>query len=289
MSGPDPRHEWFLVSELDVDGVPVIFWMPQGEVVGMKKWIRKGKAVSYRVRDKTGRDYVDLPRFAWPSLWRPLRQDLWPYPLPEPAVIQPDPEPVRPKASPRVDPPKLDVSINYYSPPGEISRREAEVRMIRFIRTEGVSPNDAPTALRVGWPSVADSLTTMIAAWDEGRSYPIDDPVPVWVPTPKDVSDSHIVHKWFISLNPPALGGERINSLQRALILRARLPTPTWADMALRLKTRDPEGLYERAVNAVHRAANGLEVFPGLKLPDPMEELRARNRAWRESGEWGER
>lgn len=280
--GPDPRFEWFRTAELDVDGEPVIFWMPEGEVVGLKKWTRKGKSVSYRLR-RTGRHYVDLPRFAWPSLWRPLREDLWPYELPEPVVLMDEPEVVKPKASPRRDPPQIDVTINRYSPPGDVSRSEAEIRMIRFIRTERVTPWETPTALRTGWPAVVDSLSVMIAEWDEARSYPIDDPVPAWVPTPKDISDSHVVGKWFISLNPPGLSGKRINLLQRAIICRARMPTPTWGEMAVRIETDDPRGVYDRAVNAVHRAANGLPVYPHEDVTDPLEELRARNRAYRQA------
>lgn len=280
--GPDPKYEWFYVSELDVDGEPVIFWLPEGEVVGMKKWTRKGRYVTYRIRRKGFRDYVDLPKWAWPSLWRPMRQDLWPHPLPEPAVLMQMRELEKPKASPRVDPPSIDVTIHRYSPEGEISREEAEIRMIRYIRTEEVLPLSNPTALRIGWPAVFDSLSEVIARLEEGYSYPIDDPVPRWEPTPRDISDSHIVVKWFMALNPPGLGSERINSLQEALIFRAHLPTPTWGEMAVLLNTQDPHSLYERAVNAVHRAANGLKVFPHLNLPDPMEELRKRNRAWRQ-------
>lgn len=284
--GPNPRFNWYRCDDLEADGELVIFWWPWGEGIGMKKWTRRGRKVVYRVR-RTPKHFEDLPEWARPHLWRPLREDLWPYELPEPVPIRSMPEIPKPQVSPRKQREEIDVTITRYSPSGEISRREAEIRMIRFIRTERVTPWTNPTALRVGWPAVIASIAEMIASWDEAKTYPINDPRPSWTPTPKDIADSEIVVQWFCALNPPALGGPKINSLQAVLIARANLPTPTWDEMAVLLDTDDPKGLYERALNVVERVANGQPAFPGVfrYIPDPIEELRRRNRLYRERAE----
>lgn len=279
MSDPDPKFNWYRTSELDCEDLVIFYW-PWGEGIGMKKFTRRGRAV-YRIRRSLLR-FEDMPKWATPSLWRPIREDLWPYELPEPAAVLYPPERPKPTVSPREPRETIDVTIHRYSPPGEITREEAEIRMIRFLRTEQVTPWSNPTALRIGWPAVVNSIAEMIASWDEARTYPINDPVPVWTPTPRDITDSEIVAKWFCALNPPGLGRERITDLQEVLIARASLPTPTWDEIALLIEHSDPKNLYERALNAVHRVANGLPAFPGLNLPDPIEELRRRNRLYRE-------
>lgn len=279
--GPSPLHHWYRTSDLDHDGVLVMFWFDWGEGLGIKKFTRRGKTAVYRIR-RSARHFEDLPKWAVPSLWRPIREDMWPYPLPEPVKVLTPPERPKPAASPRKQRNVVDVTIHRYSPPGEISREEAEIRMIRFIRTEQVTPWSNPTALRTGWPSVVYSLAGMIANWDEAHTYATEAPRPVWIPTPRDIADSEVVAKWFCALNPPGLGGERINGLQEVLIARALEPTPSWSEVGQIIGASDPKDLYRRALNAVHRAANGQPAFPGLDLPDPIEELRRRNRLYRE-------
>lgn len=281
--GPDPQYRWYRADDLDHDSILVCFWLDWGEALGMKKFTRRGKSAVYRIR-KSNRHFEDLPKWASPSLWRPIREDMWPYPLPEPVTILVPPERPEPVASPRKPKEAVDVTIHRYSEPGEISREEAEIRMIRFIRTEHVSPWHNPTGLRSGWPGYLDYLSEWAKSLEEAKKDATRDPTPRWEPTPRDITDSETVVKWFTSLNPPGLGRvrPRINDLQEVIIWRALEPAPSWAEIGDEMGVTDARDLYRRAMNAVHRVANGEPAFPHLNLPDPIEELRRRNRLWRE-------
>lgn len=279
MTGPDPLHRWYRPADLDHDSVLVFFWFPWGEGMGMKKFTRGGRSAGYRLR-KSNRHFEDLPRWAIPELWRPLREDTWPWPLPEPVTLLSPPERPEPVASPRRPKEAIDVTIHRYSEPGAISRAEAEIRMIRFIRTDRVLPWSNPSGLVSGWN--IGQLSEWAKSLDEAAKDATRDPTPRWEPTPRDITDSETVLKWFMALNPPGLGRERINDLQEVIIWRAMEPTPSWGDIGGLMGCGDAADLYRRAMNAVHRAANGEPAFPHLNLPDPIAELRRRNRLYRE-------
>lgn len=274
-------HTWYYTGDLDLDGVLVMFLLQTGgQGPGIKKWVRRGKRVVYRLWVGPNR-YEDIPRWAEPDLWRPIRPENWPHPLPDlSAVVQHAPEPVKPVASPRVPVPVIDVAIRHYSPPGEISRAEAEIRMIRFIRTDRVQPWANPSGLVSGWN--VGQISEWAKSLEEEKKDATRDPTPRWEPTPRDITDSETVLKWFMALNPPGLGRERINDLQEVIIWRAMEPTPSWPEIGELVGSSDAADLYRRAMNAVHRAANGQPAFPHLNLPDPIAELRRRNRLYRE-------
>lgn len=286
-ASPDPAHTWYLTGDLDLDGVLVMFWLQTGaQAPGLKKWVGRRRGVVYRLWVGPNR-YEDIPRWAEPDLWRPISLERWPHALPEvAAVLQPEPERVAPAASPRPPKEAIDVAIHRYSPPGEISRKEAEIRMIRFIRTERMTPWGDVTGLRPGWPGY---LSEWAKSLEESRKDATRDPAPRWEPTPRDITDSETVVKWFTSLNPPGLSREpvRINDLQEVIIWRALEPMPSWAEIGDEMGVTDARDLYRRALNAVHRVANGEPAFPHLNLPDPIAELRRRNRLWRERAATG--
>lgn len=78
-----------------------------------------------------------------------------------------------------------------YSPPGDISVREAEGRVMRAILTDGIRQMELPR----GWASSGNTLQDMIAEHVGGE----DGPEP-FDPSPADVSDYLVAMGWFAAL-----------------------------------------------------------------------------------------
>jgi hypothetical protein len=127
-------HEWFSVLSMDQFDTPVFIWVSERQAIGIKRRTRYG--YSWRVvvdRSKT----QDLPEHSWPQLWRPINRDEYQGYVPEPAVILVPPK--RPSKRVADAPePSEEYSFHPYHVAGEITLREAEVRTIRGIWTEGI-------------------------------------------------------------------------------------------------------------------------------------------------------
>jgi hypothetical protein len=140
---------YYAVADLHYDDVDVIVLTPGGgELTARRKRIRRGQRteISWRVRIEkrepgwpTARTYRDLPPRVAEAItrWRPISRATFPGPLPAtPARIEKDvawQSPAEPPAPPEEQDP-LDWPGEYSAAPN-ISEREAEVRVLRGLRT----------------------------------------------------------------------------------------------------------------------------------------------------------
>lgn len=253
---------WYDARDLPYDGKDVIILSPEGDVVARRKVIaRKERTITVwriKVAERLpGRPiryhYIDLPPHVQVTRWRPERPWEWPGQLPEPAKLegpvawQSPPPPVVPQEG--SDP--LDWPAEYSLPP-HIGEREAEVRVLRALRTER-SRHAVKTGNIQGYvDSVFATAMRMLGKWEgdyKDASY-IAPAGEAWAPTRKDHGDWDTALTWWAqlsrapreivmlrSLNPPfsfQLIGERNNRSHH------------WA------RTR-----YRAAVKDVARIANG--------------------------------
>ncbi len=197
MSQPQPSlsGHWYSVSGLTRERTWV--WMMitgQGPRLGYMVPGRGG--ARYVVRGPRGEE-ERVPRHATPSLFQPIAERPWPDPLPAPAVLQPDLEPLpdpsrRRKAhlAPAGHPP-LPTAIAY-GPPGHIGLEECEARLLRALMTDRALPDTdrAKLGVRANWPET---------------SYgPGDYPPGIslrWRPFPEDVQDYITAMGWFAALS----------------------------------------------------------------------------------------
>lgn len=266
------------------------------EVLGQKvqKHDRRLKrlVIWYRVKHE-GQWREDLPENATPVFWKPIK-DTYPYKLPDPVSpwrIQSEvawqSSPVPPR---RPKPKSMDVEMGRYSERPNISEHEAEIRMIRAIRTECVTPNRGVDGMKVseGLNALADWAAENIDAEAPER----------WEPTPRDVTDAEICMAWFARLNPPEFTqryGETVylqlgpldrkpNRYQAALVWRAIDPPVQWKRIADALGCSEPtaQRYYERSLEAIADIANGRSVglfkSLGIRVKDQMQMVRERNR-----------
>ena len=141
------------------------------------------ETISYCTLNEDGHP-EDLPKWHWPTIFRPVDPQRYPDALPEP-IVRWTPKGFEPaKASPPAPPvPKLDLTIRVYAPMGRIERPEVEVRCIRALRTARLMPWIIQTKLQTGLGFLADwakSGEDLIA---------INDPTPKWEPTGADIDD----------------------------------------------------------------------------------------------------
>lgn len=139
----------YRITDLDVEGTPVIFTMTAGvDVEGCLVITSRGKRI-YRIYTDSPRrrQTQDLPSFSEPSLWRPLFPERWTEQLPAPAIVM---QPlydatVRPQPSEQTEPVR---EVDDWPIPGikltlarPASRDEAEARILRAIRTSEMLEN----------------------------------------------------------------------------------------------------------------------------------------------------
>ena len=200
------RPAYYPISDLTRDHYGVLFpigplKLRSGEVIaaaevpGFRVTYRKGQAserIVWRVKRRDG-STEDLPRHLAPTLFRPANLARYPDPLPEPAALAGNvrwqsehPEPAPPDK--RED---LVWPAAVYSEPGKISEREAEVRILRAWRTQGVTDVDGKG---LGGPS----------GYRAGRAFATEEVQQVgWQPTRRDIGDWPVAMGWFTRLRNP--------------------------------------------------------------------------------------
>jgi hypothetical protein len=222
-----------------------------------------------------------------PELWQPLDPAAWTHPLPAPI----------PLARPAWPLPQLTASVSdgardplwwrdatrlTYSPAGEISVSEAEGRLMRALNTD--------IALRVDKPSFktnADVLARLSATRfvaDDEEPVTLDWKVP-FEPAGTDLDDFLIAMRWYMALNPVELWpksrtlGAR-NRLQKVLLYRAMDPPASWGFIAGRwgVSVERVRQVYASALDKLHKAANGRQVYSHVRTRDPILAVRERNK-----------
>lgn len=180
---------------------------------------------------------VRLPRDVEVTHWRPVEPASWPYPLPEPVYVRVAPqmwsagrrqhEIDRGQAPPAGDDDGAFEWPGPYSEPGSISRREAEVRLIRAIRTDGLRANADLAMLRNERAGQAEH--------ELGGNVSAPERI-VWKPTHRDVSDEGNGMAWFNALHPmrerAASGKRSLNVVQKIVALRSEQPQWSWRSIA---------------------------------------------------------
>lgn len=261
---------------------------------------------------------------AEPDCWQPLDAAAWvwptgiePEPLPveikpgmrslqkgvgnrgigsgEPEPDSPEPIPYSQRPTPPADERKLGSrwwkdapQLVTYAAPGEpVSREEAEGRVCRALLTLAVLADPEQRFLyagdKVNWPATADTAEEQ--RWQRENHDNLDPRPARFEPRKPDIADareSGAPLMWFARLNPPQLRpkGARTGfetGLQR--IVRGHALGDSWRKLGSR--SQDD---YGKAIEALHRIANGKQPFPHVTLRDEMADLRQRNREHRNGG-----
>ena len=240
-----------------------------------------------------------------PEWWRPAQPEHYPGRLPEPIAMRarpnwpPPPAPDTGKMIESDDPAKagnrsawwLDPAAITYSPPGEISRAEAEGRVMRAVSCAGVDRAALGMGPDLTGAVLADLMDAIDAALGAGDDSALPAIVERFQPLPADHGDWLVAMAWFSVLNPPEeWHGRRqawaLNQRQRLLIWRSGTQPYSWTVIAgeiNRSKTRARQ-LYEDAIDKVSRAANQQRVFDHFTPRDHMADVRAGNAAHRRRG-----
>lgn len=175
-----------------------------------------------------------------------------------------------------------DGSVIRYERKREVSLRMAEGRVMRAVAHCGLRKTKAtPTERAV----VAEELARLMQEMEQSDSRVI---VERFKPLPQDHQDFDEAMSWFTALNPPELWHKRRepwtpNRFQWALFYRA-IPVPlSWAEIGHELgKVRfsRAQQLYDEAIEACWRVANGRQAYKHLTVKDQIAALRERNRAY---------
>lgn len=148
----------------------------------------------------------------------------------------------------------LDAGAITYSPPGSITPREAEGRVMRALVTARSTKLENPR----GPGSNSDWIAKMVAKVEietgvrERATYWHDR----WTPTPRDISDCTVVIGWIAPLSAYH------PSLYDVLSLRSAIPAYSWPEVGRILKVGEggAHSLFQRALRLVTYHAN--EVVP---------------------------
>lgn len=175
-----------------------------------------------------------------------------------------------------------DADLIRYEPPGEITPRMAEGRIMRAV---AMCEHDRGLTIRTR--TFSDILAEM-AARREDQPYATSDFVPRMKALPMDISDFDTAMAWFVALNPRPLPThtsqsqwQQFSREQRVLIWRAMNLPRTFNAIAgdLGVSKQAAIATYARAIKAACRVANGHVAFPYRALPvDQIAALRERNR-----------
>lgn len=251
-----------------------------------------------------GANRVYLPekknRKAWgdqPEAWQPQYPDQWAHELPEAMSSPASGRMVNIRARKRMSDEAdatgdksddaggqwwLDPLQVTYSEKGNISRREAEARIMRAILTDGVS------AFKRGDVSgTAAALMEMgVMAHDEDTV--IRDLAPRFEPRPRDQSDHLVAMTWFAALAPVEMRHKNreagsLNQAQKLLVWRAINPPYSWGDIGDYIKANRSTVRYrfKESLEMIFRAANGQRVYKHVTTVDQVAITRAENRAFR--------
>lgn len=225
-----------------------------------------------------------------PTLWQPVDPSLWQHALPEPVALSapewpPKPIPVETADWTRGD--GLwwrDATQLSYSLLGEISRTEAEGRVMRALNTnwrvQVESPRDQTNAeliARLGqerWLPTAESEEPLRHDWR-----------PPFEPLGADLDDFLRAMAWFAALNPKELWHKRrkhgdYNRAQAVLVYRAMDPPSSWGFIGTKwgVSGERVRQVYQSSLDKIVRAANGQPVFKHVAVRDPLLEVRAANK-----------
>ena len=212
-----PRYP---IATLDAESLDVWLTVGERELVGQVRFTQSGKP---RYQQRVNRKVVtDIPKAAVVSLWRPIDPSLWPYELPEDAVLTREQRrelPPEPPASEAIAEgpgwPHPGVRLGRAGEAPE-SIEEVEARLLRALRTQFQDERKGPTGetlwlrslmakAKVREKELASSRTGQIVGFrpEDYSDFHVDvssleaRPVP-WCPTPRDVSDydAHVHTKW---------------------------------------------------------------------------------------------
>ncbi len=273
-----------------------------------------------------------------PSLWQPLFPDKWAGVLPEPVTLaetgrmvaektrflavdeatseelamemERDREAARVQANPHAFPVKRHVSQFWrditqirYEPPGSVTKRNCEGRVLRAVSFCGGNKfGGIKRALSAdAWSAIADAHAKWLEAFEALRKSAIaaGRPVPVWDtdetrnfmrPLPEDLKDFDFAMGLFTALNPVEFWKDgrkawAFNRAQKVVFARSLPKPPTFADLAGEYNIGDRsaaagEQLYDRAINQCVAAANGKRIH-AKPVVDQIAALKERNRAYR--------
>jgi len=263
MNAPIIKRTYYAVADLDVDGVDVAILLPSGgELVARRKRItRRGQrtAIIWRVRDivrEPGRPtrhvYRDLPRHIEVTRWRPIDRATFPGLLPaSPARIEGDvawQSPVEPPV-----PAEQQDELHWpgpYSEAPNISLREAEVRVLRGLRTERCRSE------RIGNAGPAGFMDSIIAVVRNAGHHLVPehvDPTHIgavgvgWEPTRQDRGDWLVGLSWFVQLS---------HAQREIVVLRSLDPPYSFAQIGSRQNPpKSHEWARQRYKAAIRRAA----------------------------------
>lgn len=190
-----------------------------------------------------------------PLAWQPQQPDKWQAPLPLPISESDTPIPIMaPPFSCKV---ALawwrDANEIVYEPPGKVSPRMAEGRVMRAVAVcgRGVGAG-GPTHLR----AISEALADMVCSVD--RQQDGSDRVLRLDSGPADISDFSTAMGWFAALNPTPKAAWEFNRLQQALVLRS-LPVPwSYGEMGDEwgLSGEAARKMYQQAIELVWQTAN---------------------------------
>ena len=178
-----------------------------------------------------------------------------------------------------------------YEIPGSVSRRMAEGRIMRALADCGYGQSGNP------WSGqLLDDLVLSVEDADVLRrlaDIPEVEVIPRFRPLPGDAQDFSTAMGWLVAINPQAGVPYKWSWSQRVLYYRASDEMLSWSQVGIALigirayergkPAVSPDAcrtLYEEAIDAIVRVANGGTAWPGRFMPDRMAQLRERNRAF---------
>jgi hypothetical protein len=221
-----------------------------------------------------------------PDHWQPMDPATWPHPLPAPCAPS---RPIQralaiPSSDEHARNPMWwrDATAVSYAPPGAITRREAEGRLMRALNTNWRIKVDGPR-----FSSNADVLARLSAerfVADDGSPVTFDWRVP-FEPLGADFDDFLVAMGWFAALNPREMWSKNrkmgaMNRNQMVLVFRAMDPPSSWSFIGTRwgVSGERVRQIYSASLDKLQRAANGLEVYRHLRVRDPLADIRERKR-----------
>ncbi len=259
--------------------------------------LRKGIRAAGKAKAPAPRPAAEwLPNPEW---WQPIDPAKWqaplPNPLPPPLLVQPDTqrmvnirarrrpaETAKDRAVEDGAPWWWDASAIVYEPPGAVTPRMAEGRLMRALAAPGaVGAEAAPRRQRdYALASIADARAEAEREAALSGLPPRDE----LEPGPADLADWLTAMAWFAALDPPELRARghlpwMLTIEQKVLAWRAQ--RRSWASIALMVRRSRTWGrdAAARSLARVTRIANGVSPDPHRRSRDAMAALSERNRA----------
>lgn len=265
---------------------------------------------------------------AEPERWQPLDRGKWGQPLPEPLPVQVVPQMTymqsrfdalsaaelaremeedreAARASPELDQEApsgsrwwRDITSIKYEPPGQVTKRMAEGRVLRALsacgRWQGLTLKTATTgSILTRMAEIADAEAKK---YEEKRRLEMGKvPLP-FEALPADETDFPIAMAWFTALNPPEAWTDRrepwgFDRVQRIMHMRTLTFPLSWVVIGLSFENKSRgirplsgtrvRQLYDRGIEGCLRVANGGRAREDIPVLDQIEALRERNRAHR--------